>query len=186
MSLRARQAARWVFGLALVPLLGLAPVAGAASRGGAELPPGILALDGRAAPALALADMDGHRFELRQARGRWVFVHFWASWCGPCRREMPAIQRMAHRLDDPRLRIVLVNVSESADTVFTFLGVSAPDLSALLDRDGRVTERWEPRGLPATFLVDPRGRLRYQALGGRAWDRPAYLGFLRRLLGPRP
>lgn len=185
MSLRARQAARWSFALAL---LALAPAPGTAAppQDGSKLPSGILALDGRAAPALALADMDGRRFELRQARGRWVVVHFWASWCGPCRREMPAIQRMAHRLDDPRLRIVLINVSESPDTVFTFLGVTAPDLSALLDRDGRVTERWEPRGLPATYLVDPQGRLRYQALGGRAWDRPAYLDFLRRLLGPRP
>jgi len=175
-------------GSLLAALLVLASFPGAAAPAGARhsLPPGILTLDGRAAPALALADMDGNRFALSGARGRWVFVHFWASWCGPCRREMPAIQRMARRLDEPGLRIVLVNVAESADTVFTFLGVTAPDLSSLLDRDGAVAERWEPRGLPATYLVDPQGRLRYQALGGRAWDEPQYLRFLRRLPGGRP
>jgi len=182
-SLRLFHVPRWL----VLCALAAAPALAAASQGArsAALPPGILALDGGPAPPLALADMDANRFDLRQARGHWVFVHFWASWCGPCRREMPAIQRMAHRLDDPRLRVELVNVAESADTVFTFLGVTAPDLGSLLDRDGAVADRWEPRGLPATYLVDPRGRLRYQALGGRPWDKPAYLDFLRGLLGPR-
>jgi len=183
-SIRLIRIRRWLVPAALAAALAAAaPAAVPESAGNAALPPGILALDGRPAPPLALADMDGYRFDLRQARGHWVFVHFWASWCGPCRREMPAIQRMARRIGDPRLRIELVNVAESADTVFTFLGVTAPDLSTLLDRNGTVANRWEPRGLPATYLVDPKGRLRYQALGGRPWDEPAYLRFLRRLLG---
>ena len=145
------------------------------------VPQGILALSPRPAPALRLADMDGEAFALTQARGRWVFVHFWASWCVPCRREMPAIQRMAEHLGQNEPLIVLVNTAEDEDTLFSFLAATAPDLPSLMDRDGMATEAWEPRGLPATYLVDPEGRVRYQALGGRPWDEAIYLEFLKGL-----
>ncbi len=146
-----------------------------------SVPQGILVLDPRPAPELELSNMNGKVFNLDESRGHWVFVHFWASWCGPCRREMPAIQRMAEHLQDTPLEIVLINTAETDDTVFTFLGIVAPALDTLMDRDGLVTERWQPRGLPATFLVDPQGRVRYQALGGRPWDKPEYREFLRQL-----
>ena len=148
------------------------------------LPKGLIALDGRPAPALILSDMDGRSFDLKASRGHWVFVHFWASWCGPCRREMPTIQRLATAMEKTSLEIVLVNTAETDEEVFTFLGIVAADLESLMDRDGLVTERWQPRGLPSSFLVDPAGRLRYVALGGRVWDSPDYVTFLRRLVRP--
>lgn len=142
------------------------------------LPKGVLPLAARAAPDLVLNDMDGNQFDLAKERGRWVFVHFWASWCGPCRREMPAIQRMLEKLPELPFGIAIVNTAENEDTVFTFLGVLAPDVVPLMDRDGVVTEAWKPRGLPSTYLVDPAGIIRYQALGGRPWDEDEYLQFL--------
>jgi thiol-disulfide isomerase/thioredoxin len=159
----------------LLPILLAAPVHGDA------LPPGVLRIDGRPAPELRLDDMDGNHFDLADARGHWVFVHFWASWCGPCRREMPSIAKITDLLADSDIEFVLVNTAETEDTIFSFLGIVAPDLVPLLDSDGLVTEAWQPRGLPATFLVDPDGRIRYQALGGREWEKPAYLDFLRGL-----
>ena len=149
---------------------------------GGELPDGIIALDGRAAHPLKLSDSDGNKINLESLRGHWVLVHFWASWCGPCRKEMPAIQRMATTMKKTSLKLVLVNTAESDDTVFGFLSVAAPELASFMDRDGLVTEQWQPRGLPASFLVDPQGRLRYLALGGREWDTPPYLNFLKELL----
>lgn len=148
---------------------------------GENLPKGILTLDGRQAPPLMLEDMDGETWDIQDARGRWVFVHFWASWCGPCRKEMPTIQAIYPKFDPSELQIVLINTAESEDIVFGFLAAVAPDISPLMDNDGLVTERWQPRGLPATYFVDPRGRLQYLALGGRPWDKPEYLGFLRSL-----
>jgi cytochrome c biogenesis protein CcmG/thiol:disulfide interchange protein DsbE len=147
----------------------------------AELPPGLLQLKPRPAPALRLANMDGKVTDLRELRGHWVMVHFWASWCGPCRREMPTIQSMADKLVPDTLRLVLVNTAERDDDVFAFLGAVAPNLDSLMDRDGSVTARWQPRGLPSTYLVDPQGRERYLALGGRHWDSKAYLEFLSHL-----
>jgi hypothetical protein len=85
---------------------------------------------------------------------------------------------MAEKLAGNTLQLAIVNTAESEDTVFTFLGVLAPDLVPLLDRDGLTTEQWQPRGLPSTYLVDPHGRIRYQALGGRPWDETVYLKFL--------
>jgi thiol-disulfide isomerase/thioredoxin len=148
----------------------------------ADLPPGIMAANGSQAPALVLDNLDGDSYDLAGSRGQWVFVHFWASWCGPCRKEMPTIRKMMDALQDSQLEIVMVNTAETEDDVFSFLGIVAPDVIPLMDTDGVVTEAWQPRGLPATFLVDPGGRLRYLALGGREWDTPPYLDFLRRLL----
>jgi len=148
----------------------------------AELPKGILTLDGRAAPPLVLNNMDGETWDLSEARGHWAFVHFWATWCGPCRREMPTIQAIFPQFDPAELEIVLINTAESEDTVFSFLASVAPDITPLMDEDGLVTERWQPRGLPATFFVDPEGKLRYLALGDRDWNTPLYLDFIKHLI----
>ena len=146
-----------------------------------DLPPGIMALDGRPAPALKLDNLDGEPWDIADSRGHWIFVHFWASWCGPCRREMPTIQKLTEKLQDEQLEIVMVNTAETEDEVFSFLGIVAPDLVPLMDTDGLVTEAWQPRGLPATFFVDPQGHLRYLALRGREWHTGPYLDFLRGL-----
>lgn len=156
--------------------------AGALAGEPATIPEGILKLEPYPAPALALQDIDAAPYDLRDDKGSVVFVHFWASWCGPCREEMPAIQRMADVLEKEGLKIAMVNTAEDEDTVFSFLAAYAPDARPLMDRDGQVTEAWAPRGLPATYLVDRDGRVRYQALGGRPWDEKAYLEFLRALM----
>lgn len=145
-------------------------------------PEGIIKLDGRTAPELILKDVDGNSYDIRQSRGKWIFVHFWAAWCGPCRREMPTVQRMTELLKDDSIDIVLVNTAENDDVVFNFMGVVAPDLSTLMDRDGLVTERWQPRGLPASFFVSPEGTLEYIALGGRQWDKPKFLNFVKEVI----
>ncbi len=164
-------------------LLGIALLLCSAWAAASSLPKGVIELEPRPAPPLRLADFDGNHYDLAQAHGRWSFVHFWASWCGPCRREMPAIQRMVNTMQDTDLEIVLINTAEDEETVFTFLAGVAPDLTTLMDYDGLATEQWRPRGLPSTYLVDPKGAIRYVVLGGRPWDEPAYLQFLHRLLG---
>jgi thiol-disulfide isomerase/thioredoxin len=147
----------------------------------AELPQGVIRVAAKPAPPLQLDNLDGEAYDLENSQGRWRFVHFWASWCGPCRKEMPSIDRMTRLLADSDIEIVLVNTAETEDTVFTFLGIVAPDLVPLLDSDGLATDAWQPRGLPATYLVDPDGLIQYQALGGREWEQSDYLEFLRSL-----
>lgn len=145
------------------------------------IPKGIIKLDGSKAPPLVLKNMDGEEYNIEQSRGKWAFIHFWAAWCGPCRREMPTVQKMHDLIKDTPIDIVLINTAEDEDTIFSFLSVVAPNMTTLMDRDGLVTERWQPRGLPATFLVSPQGTLEYIALGGRTWDKPEFLNFIKHL-----
>lgn len=134
------------------------------------------------APNFELEDIDGEIFKLDSTRGQWVFLHFWASWCGPCRKEMPTIQSLSDIIDEDKLYFVLVNVAEDEDTIFNFLGIVAPNLVSMMDSDGDVAEVWKPRGLPTTFLIDPQGRIRYQVIGGRDWDKPLYAEFIKSLI----
>ena len=162
----------------LVALLLLHATPGATAE---SLPAGIMRVNDITASELKLDNIDGEAYDLATTGGHWRFVHFWASWCGPCRREMPSIHRMTTLLEDSDIEFVIVNTAETEDEVFTFLGIVAPDLVPLMDGDGRVTQVWQPRGLPSTFLVGPAGKIQYQALGGREWDQPAYIEFLRAL-----
>ncbi|HHO60015.1 MAG TPA: TlpA family protein disulfide reductase, partial [Thiotrichales bacterium] len=84
-----------------------------------------------------LEDIDGEPFSLDSTRGRWVFLHFWASWCGPCREEMPTIQRLSEKMAGKPLAIVLVNTAEEEDDVFTFLSGIEVELNSLRDKDGQ-------------------------------------------------
>ena len=146
-----------------------------------ELPRGLITLDNSQAENFTISDYDGRRYELKQSRGKWVFVHFWASWCGPCRKEMPIIYQIEKQLADKPIDFVLINTAEDEDTIFAFLGSVAPDLHSYMDKDGDITEAWAPRGLPTTFFIDPQGRRRFLALGGRPWDKTEYQQFLQTL-----
>lgn len=150
-----------------------------------SLPVKIIPLDNRTAKDFLIDDYDGKKYRLSSSKGRWIFLHFWASWCGPCRREMPLVHKLQKQLKNENIDFVLINTAEDEDTIFEFLGSVAPDLHSYMDRDGELTEIWAPRGLPTTFFIDPKGRKRYLALGGRPWDEPLYQNFLFELLNEK-
>ena len=147
-----------------------------------KLPFGIRHYDTGAAQNFLLQDIDGENFELKNTKGHWVFLHFWASWCGPCIEEMPTIQILADDLQGENFQIVMINTAEDEDAIFTFLGELNIELNSLMDADGLVTEVWKPRGLPTTFLINPQGEVKYQAIGGREWNKAEYVNFLKQLL----
>lgn len=134
------------------------------------------------APDFKLDDIDGEPFELKDTRGSWVFLHFWASWCGPCRLEMPTIEKLMDKIKSDKFKVIMVNTAEDDDTIFTFLGSIGVDATSLMDSDGLITEQYKPRGLPTTFLINPAGYIKYQAIGGREWDKQEYIEFINTLL----
>lgn len=150
-----------------------------------EPPVKIIELDKQQAKNFLIEDYDGNTYELKSSKGRWVFLHFWASWCGPCRKEMPQLYKLQKQLKNKNIDFVLINTAEDEDTIFEFLGSIAPDLHSYMDKDGELTERWAPRGLPTTFFIDPKGRKRYLALGGRPWDKADYQKFIFQLLNEK-
>jgi len=136
------------------------------------------------APALSLPDLDGKLHDLGDLKGKVVLVNFWATWCPPCRREMPSLERLRSRLGDKGLAIIAVDVGEDADTVFSFTGQldPAPSFPMLLDRDSTAMQRWKVRGLPTTYVVNADGRVIYRAVGGREFDHDAIVQQLEPLL----
>ena len=133
------------------------------------------------APDFTLPDVDGEVHRLSAYRGKVVVVNFWATWCPPCREEMPSMQRAWEQLQREDVLMLAVNVGEDEDTVFQFTANYPVDFPLLLDLDSGVTKAWPVRGLPTTYVVDPRGRLVYRAIGGRAWDEPQLMEAIRGL-----
>jgi peroxiredoxin len=133
------------------------------------------------APEFALADMDGVMHRLSDYRGQVVIVNFWATWCPPCREEMPSMQRAWEQIQGEDMVILAIDVGEDEDTIFTFTADYPVEFPLLLDLDSRVIQEWPVRGLPTTFIVDPQGRIAYRAIGTRDWEDPALLDTLRKL-----
>ena len=136
------------------------------------------------APKLKLLDMDGHAVNLEKLRGRPVLINFWATWCPPCRKEMPSLQRLWKKLGNSGLQIVAVNVAEDEDTILGFIGTldDVPTFPILFDKDSAVMRAWPVKGMPTTFLVNKDGRIVYRAIGGRDFDSPESLRVIKKLL----
>lgn len=135
------------------------------------------------APALRLRDLDGKLHELAKLRGKVVLVNFWATWCPPCRREMPSMERLSKALAKEPFVVLAVDVGESIDTIEAFTSQLdvGPSFPILLDADSRAMSAWKVGGLPTTFLVDKKGRLVASAIGGREFDHPEMVKAIRKL-----
>ncbi|HEY5738599.1 MAG TPA: redoxin domain-containing protein [Gammaproteobacteria bacterium] len=165
-------------GLVVAALLVLFSLPAGAQQAGSGL---TRLVDAPPAPDFSLLDMDGTVFRLSDHRGRVLIVNFWATWCPPCREEMPAMQRAWEQLREEGMLMIGINVGEDEDTIFQFTADYPVDFPLLMDSDSAVTGRWPVRGLPTTYVVDPAGRLVYQAIGSREWDDPALLELVRAL-----
>jgi peroxiredoxin len=135
-------------------------------------------------PALALVDLAGRRHSLADYRGRVVLVNFWATWCDPCREEMPSMQRLVDRLAGRPFAVLAVNHGESAARAGEFVRRAALAFPVLLDPGQETARAWRVRILPQSFLVGPDGRVRYSVIGELDWASDAIVEAVRRLLPP--
>jgi thiol-disulfide isomerase/thioredoxin len=138
----------------------------------------------RPAPVLRLKDIEGKAHDFAQLRGKVVLVNFWATWCPPCRREMPSMQRLKDALAGEPFEVLAVNVGEDADTIQSFTSQLDATLTfpILLDTRSRAMQGWKVAGLPTTYLVDKQGRIIASAVGGREFDHPELVAAIRALL----
>jgi thiol-disulfide isomerase/thioredoxin len=140
---------------------------------------------GRAAPALVSKDLDGRTHDLKTHRGKVVLVNFWATWCEPCREEMPSIQRLRDRMSGKRFAVLLINVDEPDARVRRYMEETRVDLPNVMDQGKRVTGQWAVKVLPSTFLVGPDGRVRYRVIGDMDWNSERAAQVIERLLAER-
>jgi len=134
------------------------------------------------APPLALRDLAGVSLTLADYRGKVVLVNFWATWCEPCREEMPSMQRLQRHFAGRPFFILAVNYGESDTRAGDFVKRAALDLKVLLDPGQDAARAWRVRVLPASFLVGPDGRVRFGVVGEIDWMSPAAIETVRRLL----
>lgn len=170
----------WILGGAgLALVLGVAALAGTGSKPAPAR---------AAAPTFAAPSLLGDTVSLAQLRGRVVVLNFWATWCPPCREEMPALQRLHGRLGARGLSVVGVAEDENppgqspvAD-IFSFMISRRLSFSVLLDPTGRVEDLFGVGGYPTTIVLDRRGRIVRKVMGPAAWDEPPYSTEVERLL----
>ncbi len=139
------------------------------------------------APDFSLKDIDGTIYNKADFAGKVVVVNFWATWCPPCRAEMPSMQRAwKNILEKEGMVMLAIDVGEGEDAIFEFTSVYKADFPILLDEDSSVAESWGVNGLPTTYVMDTQGRLVYRAIGGREWDQPELIEKLRALKTSSP
>lgn len=131
------------------------------------------ALDsGAAAPAFSLPGKSGN-IALEALRGQWVYVDFWASWCGPCKQSFPWMNEMHDKYGARGLRIIAINVDARQADAERFLQANPARFAVAFDARGETPKRYEVKAMPSSFLIDPQGRIQLVHAGFRDSDRAA-------------
>jgi len=164
----------------------LAALALVAASGAALAEPDIKPWKGKATLPLARNDLEGNAVDLKHLQGRVLVVNFWATWCEPCRDEMPSLQRLREKLDGKSFDVLAVNYGESREKISQFLGREKVALPVLLDPEMETAKAWGVGGLPMTFLIDAKGRVRYSVFGERDWSGGDSLALVEKLLAEAP
>ena len=134
------------------------------------------------APEISAKDPDGRRLRLAEFRGKVILVNFFATWCEPCREEMPALERLYKAYREHGFVVLGVNFREGAGTVRGFLAETKVSFPTVLDENGSVTTAYGIRPLPASFLVGRDGRILWRAFGARPWDARDFRKYLEGVL----
>jgi len=122
------------------------------------------------APALVLKDLQGKTHDLKDYEGQVVLVQFWATYCGPCRQEMPSMNKMMTKMGNTPFTILAVDMGETEAEVKQFVSEVNPEFTILMDEDGKSIADWRVFAAPSNFIVGPDGKIKYTLFGGVEWD----------------
>jgi peroxiredoxin len=140
---------------------------------------------GYPAPEFELPDLKGATHRLSDYRGKVVFVNLWATWCPPCREEMPGMQRLFQQLQGRDFTMLAIAEDEGgAAAVTPFVAQLGLTFPVLLDPDARLSPRFGVTGYPETFIVDRNGNVVNHVIGPAAWESEAMLRYFQALLAP--
>lgn len=137
---------------------------------------------GTPTPALATLDLQGQAVKLADLKGRAVLLNFWASWCEPCRTEMPMLQDLPPLLGEDRLAVIALNFKEPPQRIQRFVAQTSLTLPVWLDPLGEHARAWGVRVFPTTVLIDRQGRARQRVRGEVDWSGNEALGWVERLI----
>jgi peroxiredoxin len=147
---------------------------------------GMTKVAGKAAPDFTLPSIDGQQVSLQQYRGKVVFLNFWATWCIPCREEMPGLEQLHQKYQSEGLVVLAIDLKESAEQVKTFFQKHGLSFPSLLDQQGSVFRDYLVAGMPTTYLIGREGKLLARGIGGRDWTRAEAQELIRTLVKKGP
>ncbi len=135
--------------------------------------------EGDAAPDFTLESISGNKVRLSELRGKVVLVNFWASWCPPCREEIPSLFSLNAALTGKNFRMLAVAIDEGGrETIENFFRKTGVSLPALFDPGGLAGKRYGITGVPETFIIDKRGVIRKKVVGPIDWADPEMIRYL--------
>jgi peroxiredoxin len=139
--------------------------------------------EGCLAPAFILPDLTGKQVNLSDFRGKVVLLNIWATWCGPCKREIPSLDRLYQLRKDREFDILAVSVDKtSTSDVASFVAKYQMSFPVLHDKSGGVSQKYWARAIPSSFLLDREGVIRWKIAGSIEWDDPRILSRIDQLL----
>ena len=142
-------------------------------------------VEGKVAPDFTLKDLAGRQVRLSDFRGKVVFLNFWATWCPPCREEIPSMVRLNRIMDGKPFQMLAVSIDEGGkDAVDNFLKNSGTILPALLDTNQSTSKRYGTTGVPETFILDKKGVIVKKVVGGMDWSDPQVVAFFNEIMKP--
>lgn len=143
----------------------------------------IKAIEGLDAPQFSLNDLSGKSLKLSDLKGSVVFINFWASWCQPCRDEMPSIQGLYSNFKgNDKFRLITILYRDKPEKAISYLKENNLDLPLWIDREGKAAVAYGLTGVPETFIIDKRGILRKKVIGPADWNSAGVISFISELI----
>lgn len=134
------------------------------------------------APSFALPSRAGETVTLDKLKGQVVMINFWASWCGPCRTEMPLLEQMYKRYSPLGFTLLGVNVEADTKDAEKWLAATPVSFPVLFDKESKVSKLYEVNAMPSTVFIDRKGNVRYLHRGYKSGDESEYLNQIRTLI----
>ncbi|MDR1566375.1 MAG: TlpA family protein disulfide reductase [Treponema sp.] len=125
---------------------------------------------------------DGSNQKLSDLKGKVVFLNFWATWCPPCRREMPSMETLYRRFKAQGLELLSVNCAEKREDVLSFMNRNKLSFPAALDTSGSVSGRYGVEAIPTTYILNREGKIILKVVGSLDWDTPEIAAAIEALL----
>ena len=132
-------------------------------------------------PRLELKDLQGNTHDLNDYKGQVVLLQFWATYCTPCRTEMPSMNALMEKMNGTPFKILAVDMGENRAVVEKFVDQVKPQFTILMDESGQSIAQWKVFAAPSNFIIGPDGKIRYTLFGAVEWDSDALVAQLKAL-----
>ena len=140
------------------------------------------AVEGSVAPEFTVKDLDGKDVALSSLKGSVVLVNFWATWCPPCKEEIPSMIKLNQAMTGKAFRMLAISIEEGGKEAIDSYFKGRRDLPTYLDTEAKVSQLYGTTGVPETFIVDKQGIIRKKIVGGIDWNSPEVISYLDELL----